>query len=262
MAETRPIQIHGRPVANGRLPAVCTPLVGRTRAAILGELAAVVALAPDVIEWRADFFEGVGRTAEVVALGRAIREGARGTPILFTRRAVHEGGQPTPLTDAEAVELYAAVCASGAADLVDYELGNPPALGERVREAARAHGVKLILSFHDFERTPAADMLDGKFAEAERRGADVAKVAVTPQGMDDVLALLGATLRAHRALRLPLIGLAMGRYGVLTRLCGWAFGSALTFAVGQGSSAPGQVPVDELRPMVEALRRLVGPVDL
>jgi 3-dehydroquinate dehydratase I len=261
MAATRSIEVHGKAIANGKVPVICTPLVGKTGEAVLAELAAVRAKRPDVIEWRVDFLEGIGRTADVVALGNAVKKAAGETPILFTRRARHEGGQATPLSDGEAVELYTAVCASGCADLVDYELSNPPALVERVRAASRSHGVKLVLSFHDFERTPPLEVLAAKFAEAERLGADVAKVAVMPKGMDDVLALLGATVRAHRELHVPIISMSMGAYGAVTRMCGWAFGSALTFAVGQASSAPGQVPIEDLRVGIDLLRRFMGPVE-
>ena len=59
--------------------------------------------------------------------------------------------------------------------------------------------------------------------------------------------LLGATLRASQALELPLISMSMGALGALSRITGFAFGSALTFGVGAGSSAPGQMPIGELR---------------
>jgi 3-dehydroquinate dehydratase I len=41
----------------------------------------------------------------------------------------------------------------------------------------------------------------------------------------------------------------------LTRLFGWAFGSALTFAVGASSSAPGQVPIEDLNAVLAILQK-------
>jgi 3-dehydroquinate dehydratase-1 len=38
---------------------------------------------------------------------------------------------------------------------------------------------------------------------------------------------------------------------------GWAFGSTVTFAVGKSSSAPGQVPIEELRAMLTMTRKAV-----
>ena len=89
-------------------------------------------------------------------------------------------------------------------------------------------------------------------------GADVAKIAVMPQSMDDVLALLAATERASRNVDIPLVSMAMGPLGAVTRAAGWIFGSAMTFAVGASSSAPGQMPIEDVRLVVEALQRTMS----
>ena len=89
-------------------------------------------------------------------------------------------------------------------------------------------------------------------------GADIAKVAVMPRAMDDVLTLLQATLQASRTLEIPVVSMAMGGLGTLTRVCGWAFGSAMTFAVGDGISAPGQMPIEDVEAALAVLRRGMG----
>ena len=61
-----------------------------------------------------------------------------------------------------------------------------------------------------------------------------------------------------RELQIPIISMSMGPYGSLTRMFGFAFGSALTFAVGQSSSAPGQVPIEDLRVVLEIVQRSLG----
>ncbi len=76
----RKIQIDGAPLANGKVPVVCTPLVGRTREALAAEVAAVVPKRPDVVEWRVDFFEGIGRLPELLEVGRALRAAAGELP--------------------------------------------------------------------------------------------------------------------------------------------------------------------------------------
>jgi 3-dehydroquinate dehydratase-1 len=238
-------------------PLICAPLVGATREALVAEARAAAARRPDLVEWRVDFFAGIGDAGEVVDVARAIREAA-GAPLLFTRRAAREGGRPVPISEARVGELYAAVCAAACVDAVDCELASPEVA--RVREAARSGGRALVLSFHDLERTPPAGALARAFDEAERLGADLAKVAVTPAAPEDVLALLAATLEADRRLRIPVAGISMGELGAVTRVAGWAFGSALTFAVaGGGASAPGQLPIDELRAAIALLRRAGAP---
>ena len=49
----------------------------------------------------------------------------------------------------------------------------------------------------------------------------------------------------------------MGAYGSLSRMVGFVYGSALTWAVGKSSSAPGQVPIEDLRAVL-APRGLTG----
>jgi len=250
-----PIVLKGRPLAGGRLPAVCAPLVARTAATLREEARVVAAKQPDLLEWRVDFFEELADTEAVLATARALREQAGGLPILFTRRHAREGGERIALQEPQVVALYEAVCASGCVDLVDFEMANDAQDLARVRAAARGAGIPLVLSFHDFQRTPPFAELVERFRQAESLGADVAKVAVMPQSLEDVHALLGATLQASRALGLPVISMAMGRLGAVSRLCGGVFGSALTFAVGAAASAPGQMPIEDVRAGLAVLQR-------
>lgn len=241
--------------AAGKYPLVCAPLVARSRHALLAETAAVAARGPDLLEWRVDFFEGIARPAEVAELTGALKQAAGGLPLLFTRRSAREGGEAISLSEAQVLELYAAVCAAGQIDLIDFEMGNARQDVAAVRAMARAHGIGLVLSSHDFQKTPAQAALAEKFSLAQELGADVAKVAVMPRRMEDVLTLLAATLEASQALEIPVVSMAMGALGATTRICGAAFGSALTFAVGQSASAPGQMPIDELSAALALLRK-------
>lgn len=251
----RPIALKGQPLAAGRLPAVCAPLVAATPEALLAEARQVAAKRPDLLEWRVDFFGAIASTDEVLAAAAVLRAATAGIPILFTRRAEREGGQAIALDEPGVVALYRAVCASGLVDLVDFEMANDAGHVAQVRAAARSHGVALVLSFHDFRRTPPAVELAGRFAQAAALGADVAKLAVMPSSMQDVHVLLGATLQASGQLAIPVVSMAMGPLGAVSRLCGGAFGSALTFAVGAAASAPGQMPIEDVRAGLAVLER-------
>jgi 3-dehydroquinate dehydratase-1 len=215
----------------------------------------VAARQPDLLEWRVDFFAQLADAGEVLAAARELRQAAGGIPILFTRRAQREGGQPMALSEPQVLALYETIAASGAVDAMDYEMGNQPGDVARVRALTRSHGLALVLSFHDFQRTPADDELDARFTQAHLLHADVAKLAVMPQSVADVHRLLGATLRASGRLPIPVISMAMGGLGAVSRLCGGVFGSALTFAVGSAASAPGQIPIADVRAALAVLQR-------
>jgi 3-dehydroquinate dehydratase I len=256
--QPKAIELDGKRFGSGNFPAICAPLVGRTREKLLAEVAAVAAKKPDIIEWRVDFFEGIGNTAEVLDIAGHLRRQAGNAAILFTRRSQREGGEHISITETQVVALYRAVCESGHVDLVDFEMSSEPEHLAQVREIARARGVKLVLSFHDFQATPPVDVIEARFKQAESSGADVAKIAVMPRDMDDVLTLLTATLHASRQLRIPVVSMSMGPLGAITRLCGWTFGSAMTFGVGESSSAPGQMPIEDLVAGLAVARRAVG----
>lgn len=252
---TRPLLVHGQPLAGGRVPAVCTPLVARSHEALVDEARALAALAPDLLEWRVDFFDGLADAQRVVQAARAIREAAPGLPLLFTRRSQREGGERIAATEAQVLAAYEAVCRERLAEFVDWEMDGDAQGLAAVQRAARAAGAGLVLSFHDFQRTPPAGEITQRFTRAHMLGADVAKLAVMPRGMHDVLALLEGMLAASESLPIPVVGMSMGPLGSLTRACGGAFGSALSFAVGRSASAPGQMPIGDLRAAIEVLRR-------
>ena len=256
---SKPLLLNGSPIGGGKEPLICTPLVAKNELDLLRELTAVSAKSPDLIEWRVDFFEGIADTPRVLALAEQIVKAAGGIPIIFTRRSIREGGAKIPLDEDQVLALYQAVCAAKCVAFVDYELSSDPVHFNAALHAAHQAGVQLIASFHNFEQTPPAAEIVAKFIQAELSGADIAKVAVMPRAIEDVLTLLSATLEGNRMIQLPIISMSMGPYGSLSRLFGWAFGSSVTFAVGAQASAPGQIPVEELRTVLEILQRSLAP---
>jgi 3-dehydroquinate dehydratase-1 len=79
-----------------------------------------------------------------------------------------------------------------------------------------------------------------------------------PRDRGDVLTLLAATSQADAKARIPLISMSMGPLGSVTRMIGGIFGSSLSFAVGEGSSAPGQIPIADLNAVYDVIRRARG----
>lgn len=250
------IRVGGKTIGRVDRPLICAPLVGRTRVAILEEVAVIVPQQPDLIEWRVDFFEGVGDIAAVIELASEIKA-ATDIPVIFAFRAMGEGGGPCVLNESDILKLYVAACASHCVDIIDYEMSNSAASVAMLREVSRDSGVTMIMSYHNHQSTPDDEVLSEKFAEAERLGADVAKVVVMPTHSEDVLSLLGATQKASRTCAIPLVSMAMGGCGSLSRVFGWVYGSAVTFAAGKNSPAPGQMPIGELRSVLASVRHAV-----
>ncbi|MDE2479593.1 MAG: type I 3-dehydroquinate dehydratase [Betaproteobacteria bacterium] len=259
MNMSKTIQLRGRVVAGGSEPLVCAPLVARDLESLRAEAAAVLSKRPDLLEWRVDYFEALEDLACITQAARELRRLAAEVPIIYTRRSIREGGQAIRASEDVVSRGIEAVCAEATVDFVDCELSSEPEHFRRAQQAARSCGALLIGSFHDFQRTPTPAELAERFAKAQQLGADVAKVAVMPNHLDDVLTLLQATLDASRRVSMPLITMSMGPYGSLTRLFGWMFGSTVSFAVGASASAPGQIPIEELRTVLGVLQRSLGP---
>jgi len=103
------------------------------------------------------------------------------------------------------------------------------------------------MSNHDFEKVPAKDVIEFRLKKMAEMGADVPKLACMPHSAGDVLTLLEATNEVNNEIPNPLITMAMGDIGKVTRVAGQTFGSNLSFGAVGKTSAPGQLSIDDLR---------------
>ena len=116
-------------------------------------------------------------------------------------------------------------------------------------------GVKIIASSHDFDKTDSQEILLDRFREMEKSGADILKMAVMPHGFEDVAAIMEETNAMRKECEKPLVSMAMGSIGSISRISGENFGSGITFGTVGAASAPGQFPIGELRSLLEALHQ-------
>lgn len=239
-----------------KLPYICTPLTGKTTTQLLEQLDNILEKEPDMIEWRADFFEHLHNEADVFSIIKAIKEKST-IPLLFTIRSIHEGGETISLTEAEKVSLLCNVCKETNVDLIDYETSNDPKDVELVVKTAKKHDKQIVLSFHHFEHTPSEDELIERAKNAAKFHADIIKLAVMPEEKEDVFRLLEVTRILNDMFEQPIITMSMGELGTLSRINGWLYGSVLTFAVGIEQSAPGQIAIEPLREAIWNTKQLM-----
>lgn len=226
-------------------PSICVPLVATSPAEARKQISRLAAKNPDLIEVRLDYLAEL--TPQITSdLLKELRQ-LSPVPLLATFRRKEEGGA-SPLAEAERLLILEAALDSGAIKLLDIELRTSPEGRARLLQAARQQGIGSVISYHDFEKTPALPELRELFQELAATGADILKLAVFPREPLDALNLLTVTqeTRANWPDR-QLITMAMGGLGGFTRLAGPLFGSALTFAIGERSSAPGQPDIDTVR---------------
>jgi 3-dehydroquinate dehydratase-1 len=248
---TQSLRVRGLELGSGD-PAVIVPLLADDAHTLLERAHAIADAGPDMVEWRADALLAAEDTVDLDETLGAIRHAIGTLPLLVTVRTAAEGGA-LEAARPQLVDLYGRLLASGEVDLLDVEVQDR----ETARDAiATAHdsGVPVLGSHHRFDATPGIEDLVTVLADAADLGADAVKVAVMPQRAEDVLVLLEATLRAQRLLEVPVITMSMGPKGAITRLAGDLVGSAATFAVVDGISAPGQLPLSLFREFEQARR--------
>ncbi len=246
------ITVRGVQLGAGR-PKVIIPLTDAHEGGLVASAKRVAASQADMIEWRVDRYERRDDHHQVAVMANRLRELIGERPILFTARTKHEGSDWHPSSD-EYRDLIADVCASGTIDMVDVQYLNPAA--KRCFEAARAANVLIVASTHDFTGTPSPQVIADQLEAMAATGADVCKLAVMPHSALDVAALLTATATRATVSKVPLITMAMGPLGIVSRLAGQVFGSCATFAtLGDAGSAPGQVPLDEVLRALDLLGR-------
>jgi 3-dehydroquinate dehydratase-1 len=230
-------------------PIVCVPIVAATPDEVVEQAARIAPLAPDAVELRADYLQGISPELVRDLLPRLVNYGM---PILFTNRVRTEGGAQVQ-DEAVRVAAIEAAIVSQVPAIVDVELATPAECRDRLVAAGRSHGVPILMSSHDFVATPPDDVLIAHLRAMQAAGASAAKFALMPQSAADATRLLtlcrAATAGTIEGFALPLAAMSMAAVGMITRVVGHQAGSALTFAAVApgGGSAPGQLSIAELR---------------
>lgn len=229
------------------LPKIAVPNVGTNEAEILSAAKEIVAAKPDLMEWRIDYyFAGIKDHEQLAATAKKLRDVIGELPILVTFRTKNEGGV-LELNEVAYLDLVQFVIENRLGDAVDIELFHDEKRVEDLVSDAHRYNVVVIMSNHDFEKVPAKDVIEFRLKKMAAMGADVPKLACMPHSADDVLTLLEATNEVHKTIANPLITMAMGDIGKVTRVTGQVFGSSLSFGAVGKTSAPGQLSIDDLR---------------
>ena len=246
------VQVKNTVIGEGR-PKICVPIVGRTKTDILEEAKKITTLPVDVVEWRVDWFDDVFATEKVLETAKELQEVLKDIPVLLTFRTSKEGGEKE-ISVSDYAALNIAAAQSGYVDLIDVEAFTGDDAVKAVVEEAHKHGVKVVASNHDFDKTPAKSDIIYRLRKMQELGADIPKIAVMPQNKKDVLTLLAATEEmVNNYADRPIITMSMAATGVISRVCGEVFGSALTFGAVGKASAPGQMGAGELKEMLTTL---------
>lgn len=214
---------------------ICVSICVADAEEALRQIARAEAVA-DITEIRVDCLHG----GDPVNLASAINSTR---PLVVTYRPSTQGGHgPSELPNRQ--EFWNTLTNSGLAAenaLFDHEFD--------LTDVEPPPGVPTIRSFHDFDRVP--ENIDEIFTRLAASG-DIVKIAVKANDITETIPIW-KLLRRARVENKPLIPIAMGEAGKITRILGPAFGAFMTFATLDSGSetAPGQIPASD---MIEVFR--------
>jgi 3-dehydroquinate dehydratase I len=146
-------------------------------------------------------------------------------------------------------------CLSFGAQYVDVEDSMDIGWRYEMGKACKNSGAAMIISHHDFKKTPSKqemiDICKNEFAA----GASIAKIAVTPNSIEEVSNVLGV-METFKVQGKKVIGISMGKLGVITRIAGPQVGAYLTYVcLEKGKeSAEGQLTLEQMKGIFDILK--------
>jgi 3-dehydroquinate dehydratase type I len=157
--------------------------------------------------------------------------------------------RPGTFPDKERAALLKEALELGAA-FVDVETESGEHYLSDIRQKAESRQARLIVSYHNFERTPGLEDLESVMIACYEKGAAIAKMATRISGRDDILNLLALyNLPGEKVI------LGMGPLGRILRVMGPYLGGAFTFAsLEEGKeTAPGQLSIKEMNEIYKVI---------
>ena len=237
------------------MPKVCVSVTGRTEEELLKQVKEYKELDIDILEWRVDYFEEIENIEKVKDTLEKMHNILQNKPLIFTFRSKREGGERLLSTEYY-FKLNKEIIETQLVDIVDIELFTGHKEVEYLVKKAHHNKVKTIISNHDFNKTPEEQEIVKRIEKMITLGGDLPKIAVMPNSEKDVLNLLGATsIIKNKYKDKPIVTMSMGSLGLISRLSGEIFGSAITFGCVGKPSAPGQIYYKELKDILYLINK-------
>lgn len=173
-------------------------------------------------------------------------------PKIATLRKADEGGFYKGEESSRINYLLTAL--SFGAQYIDLEMSTDVGWRYEVSKACKGDSSKLIVSYHNFNTTPSRDELIDICRNEYAAGADIAKIATMPQGFEDITRIL-SVVEHFKGQNKDVIGIAMGKFGKISRVLTGQLGSFLTYAsLEKGKeSAEGQLTIAEMKQVLKIL---------
>ncbi|NUE92962.1 type I 3-dehydroquinate dehydratase [Acinetobacter seifertii] len=254
-------QVNAEPVALAAQtqPAMTTvktivPITAKTKEQALAQAQVIANTADaDLAEFRIDLLSFASDTKQVIALGHELKKILGHKPMIATIRTKNEGGQ-LEISDADYGKTYQAYLKNPFMDWLDVEMFRDQKVVSEIVQKAHQKKVLVVMSNHDFQKTPSQDEIEKRLLKQDQMGADILKIAVMPKSKQDVFTLMNATLRVSQQTTKPLLTMSMGQLGTISRVATANMGGSYSFGMIGQASAPGQIDVTKLKQILQTVQ--------
>ncbi|MEN8278288.1 type I 3-dehydroquinate dehydratase [Acinetobacter baumannii] len=207
----------------------------------------------DLAEFRIDLLSFASDTKQVIALGHELKKILGNKPMIATIRTKNEGSQ-LEISDADYGKNYQAYLKNPFMDWLDVEMFRDQKVVSEIVQKAHQKKVLVVMSNHDFQKTPSQDEIEKRLLKQDQMGADVLKIAVMPKSKQDVFTLMNATLKVSQQTTKPLLTMSMGQLGTISRVATANMGGSYSFGMIGQASAPGQIDVAKLKQILQTVQ--------
>lgn len=230
------------------------PITAKTKEQALAQAQVIANTADaDLAEFRIDLLSFASDTKHVIALGHELKKILGNKPMIATIRTKNEGGQ-LEISDADYGKTYQAYLKNPFMDWLDVEMFRDQKVVSEIVQKAHQKKVLVVMSNHDFQKTPSQDEIEKRLLKQDQMGADVLKIAVMPKSKQDVFTLMNATLKVSQQTTKPLLTMSMGQLGTISRVATANMGGSYSFGMIGQASAPGQIDVTKLKQILQTVQ--------
>ncbi|WP_105917209.1 type I 3-dehydroquinate dehydratase [Acinetobacter baumannii] len=230
------------------------PITAKTKEQALAQAQVIANTADaDLAEFRIDLLSFASDTKQVIALGHELKKILGNKPMIATIRTKNEGSQ-LEISDADYGKTYQAYLKNPFMDWLDAEMFRDQKVVSEIVQKAHQKKVLVVMSNHDFQKTPSQDEIEKRLLKQDQMGADVLKIAVMPKSKQDVFTLMNATLKVSQQTTKPLLTMSMGQLGTISRVATANMGGSYSFGMIGQASAPGQIDVTKLKQILQTVQ--------
>ncbi len=227
----------------------CIPITAANFEELKKDLEAAVQEHPEFIEFRRDYFTEENAEDKAFACFKQVRD--NGIGVIYTYRDKTEGGFREVSSDEKIASAKKAL-ESHCCDYVDIEKVTDPFYTSEIVDMVLEAKVGLIRSIHNFDSVPSYEAVMDKLEKCSVF-SDVVKAAYYCNSIDDVMVLIQVGRDFKKKHHKPLVLVAMGPYGIVSRVIPEMLSSSLSYTAGKRISAPGQISLED----TETVRRIL-----